>query len=491
MKKWTYDLCLEYALECSTKSEFINKYKTAYSAAKKYNWIDTICSHMPLTGNRYNKCIYSYEFPDNSVYVGLTYSIEDRQKNRDNRKNDSVTKYISETGLQPIRKQLTEYVPVDEAKILEGEYVNKYKLSGWNILNKVKTGAIGGCVVKWTKENCQKEALKYNTKADFRDESSSAYVTAKNRRWLNDICQHMIELKQPNGYWTKERCREVCIKYKKFSIFAKENQSCYTVVSRNGWQEELCSHMLNTKRASNDYYNIDVCRNIVKKCKNKEEFKKKYNGAYKYSIRHNFFNEITSHLNKPKIKITFDEAKEICFNYKNRCELYKDKPNIFRYCNKLNWLDKLLPIAKRTNYSFDMCLELCKPFKTITELRNNNVTIFNYCYKNNWLKKIFTKPAQICDYEYCRNYCNNIKNKTELKQHHKRIFNICENNCWVDEFFPNIKPNYNNEEFKNNCFIESKKYKSRSEFKHNSNFMYRKSVKFGWLDEFFPLKTRK
>ncbi len=107
-------------------------------------WVDEICDHMLFTGDKYNRCIYSYEFSDNHVYVGLTCNLVRRQYDRNSDKNDAVTKYINESGLSPIRKQLTDYLPVNDAMKLEGEYLNNYLINGWISLNRIKTGGLGG-----------------------------------------------------------------------------------------------------------------------------------------------------------------------------------------------------------------------------------------------------------------------------------------------------------------------------------------------------------
>jgi len=42
----------------------------------------------------------------------------------------------------------------------------------------------------WTKERCHDEALKYNTRNEFKKNSTS-YQRAIANNWLNDICSHM------------------------------------------------------------------------------------------------------------------------------------------------------------------------------------------------------------------------------------------------------------------------------------------------------------
>ena len=138
-------------------------------------------------GNKYKRCIYAYEFSDNHVYVGLTYNLEKSHKKRmlDNR--DTVLKYIKLSKLNPLLNQLTNYVDVVDAIKLEGEYVEKYRLHGWNILNRSKTGSIGGNIIKWNFENIKNESLKFNNKSDFRKNNISAYRSAIKNNWIDII----------------------------------------------------------------------------------------------------------------------------------------------------------------------------------------------------------------------------------------------------------------------------------------------------------------
>jgi predicted GIY-YIG superfamily endonuclease len=240
---WTKEKCAEESLKYKSKTEFKEKSPSAYTISCSNKWIDDICSHMINIGNRYNKCIYVYEFSDKSVYIGLTYNIDDRKYRHKNDKNSSVYKYIEKTNLNPIFKQITDYIIVDNAIIKEGEYVEKYKNDGWNILNKSKTGSIGGNIIKWTKEKCKEEALKFNNKKDFIKNNESVYNICIKRNWLSDICSHMIELRKPNNYWTKERCHEEALKYKSKTDFIKNNESVYNKCLKRNWLNDICTHM--------------------------------------------------------------------------------------------------------------------------------------------------------------------------------------------------------------------------------------------------------
>lgn len=58
---------------------------------------------------------------------------------------------------------------------------------------------------KWTKELCEKEARQYTTKKDFYLNSKNAYTAAVKYGWLSEFTWLNV-LKQPSGFWTKEKC---------------------------------------------------------------------------------------------------------------------------------------------------------------------------------------------------------------------------------------------------------------------------------------------
>lgn len=144
--KYTIEDCRKEALKYSSRIEFQRCSPNLYRIAWKYKWLDEICQHMSTKINQLNypRIIYVYEFPDKSAYIGLTKHLRNRINSRRNRPNDSVTKYINETNLTPVLKILTDFVPVKEAQLLEEKFIGQYRFEGWNILNKVKGGGIGG-----------------------------------------------------------------------------------------------------------------------------------------------------------------------------------------------------------------------------------------------------------------------------------------------------------------------------------------------------------
>lgn len=240
---WTKEKCQKESLKYKTRNIFHIKSGAAYSFAYRHNFLDEICSHMIIQGNRFNRAIYCFEFPDNSVYVGLTYNLNKRKIEHLSSKKSSVYKYINDTKLIPKFKKLNDYCSIDKSQYLENYYINKYKMDGWKIINKYKSGAIGSNIIKWDYESCKKEALKYKNRTSFKKNSPSAYKSASINNWLNEITKHMI-YKIKINYWDKEKCQLESLKYTNRNQFKINSCDAYSFAYRHNFLDDICSHMI-------------------------------------------------------------------------------------------------------------------------------------------------------------------------------------------------------------------------------------------------------
>ena len=100
--------------------------------------------HMEPVGNLYNRLIYAYEFPDNHVYVGLTFNLSKRDRSHMKKNTSPIYLHMVKTGLKPIRKSLTDFMDIKEAQKKENEILQSYIKKGWKPLNRAKTGSLGG-----------------------------------------------------------------------------------------------------------------------------------------------------------------------------------------------------------------------------------------------------------------------------------------------------------------------------------------------------------
>ena len=287
---WSKENCKIEALKYNSKIDFKKNSKGAYPSALKNNWIDEICSHMIPKGNKYKRLIYRFIFPDNYCYIGLTCDFERRKKDHFKNFDSPVFNHMKKTNLIPICEKLTEYIDVYESKYQEEYWKIKSEEQGYSILNISKTGALGSNTIKWTKEKCAEEALKYEYRPDF--SKSFAYRVSYNNGWADEICSHMrISKFKPNGYWTKERCREESLKYEKRFDYYLEASGSHESARKNKWLDEICSHMTKKRRGWN-YWNLENCKEEALKYATKELFKRKNTYVYKILLKNDLLDEI-------------------------------------------------------------------------------------------------------------------------------------------------------------------------------------------------------
>jgi predicted GIY-YIG superfamily endonuclease len=240
--KWTYETLKEESLKYNTKSSFINQNASAYSTAYNIGILDDICSHMVKIGNLYSRFIYTIEFENNSVYVGLTNDL-DRRKLEHIKK--SSNKYVNEFMSNYIKFKFNSdkilYNAVEAVEI-ESLLIIEYKKRGYNVLNISKGGELGNKNGdKWTYDMLKIEALKYKTRSGFRIGNNKAYQKSIKMSILDDICLHMIS---PNIKWTYDMLKIEALKYKTRNGFRIGNNKAYSIAHKRRLLDDICKHMI-------------------------------------------------------------------------------------------------------------------------------------------------------------------------------------------------------------------------------------------------------
>lgn len=293
--QWTDESIKDEALKYNTRSEFSKGSIGAYTAAKRLGILDDVTTHMELQGSRFKRLIYAYEFPDNTVYVGLTFNMDKRNRSHMNSESSAVYQHMNKTGLIPTKKTLTVFMDKDEASKKETEIENKYRNEGWTLLNRTKTGGLGGNKLKWDKETIKTEALKYDNLSDFYLYAPSALGAAKSfgNDFYQDVTKHMS---RKITYWTDEMLRDEALKYDTKNKFSKGSNKAYNAAKRRGDEffNSITSHMNKVRKS----WSEDELRNEASKYKTKNQFSKNSSSAYQLSRRKgkDFFNSVTAHM---------------------------------------------------------------------------------------------------------------------------------------------------------------------------------------------------
>jgi len=289
----TKEKCKQIAACYKTRKEFSESHKTAYQKCLKNKWIDELCSHMTKSGNNFKRCIYCYEFPNNYVYVGLTYNIEKRHEAHRLNKDSSVYNFYTKNNIDlPEIKQLTDYIDKEIASKKETEIKNSYINDGWYIINKNKTGGLGGNIFIWTKEKCLDASKNCETRKEFILKYPGAYYSARNNNWIREIYDNFNQMIKERGYWTKEKCHEESLKYNTRKELKQNCLSCYSTIINNKWSKEMFAHMSHSSGLKlKGYWTKENCFEASKNFKTKTSFRENEAGAYKASKKNGWLEE--------------------------------------------------------------------------------------------------------------------------------------------------------------------------------------------------------
>lgn len=243
----TYEECVEVAKKCKTMKEFREEHTNYYNTCHRKGYHDILESLERSDKNLSKRCVYEYSFSDNSIYIGLTWDFNERHREHTVYKTgSSVGQHIIKTGLIPTHRIVLNYTDEDTAHNFEIQLVNYYKRKGYKILNKIKAGGLGG-KEKYTKEEIHKEALKYSGRKEFMMNASGYYRRAIKEGWLDEVCTHMKTTKELNLYWTEERVKNLIDKYNITKRCGKGglkdiNSPAYTSARKQGFLKKLLPH---------------------------------------------------------------------------------------------------------------------------------------------------------------------------------------------------------------------------------------------------------
>ena len=250
----------------------------------------------------------------------------------------------------------------------------------------------------WTKEKCHAEVLKFKTRTEFQRERGGAYNAARKNGWIDDICSHMTRLKKSRDFWTKEKCHQEALKCKTRTEFSKNSHGAYYVARKNGWLDEVCSHMTSTRKPKG-YWTKERCHEEALKFKTRGEFQKKLNKAYYVARKKGWLDEICSHMTssrKPKDYWTKERCHKESLKLKSRNEFYNNSGSAYNKALRNKWLDDIcshmISLKKPKNYwTKKRCYEEALKYKTKSEFRAKSSGAYKMARRKDWLDDIIAK----------------------------------------------------------------------------------------------------
>ncbi|GEM_PF-430402 len=496
---WNEQTCLEEAKKYNLRSRFSKGSPSAYNVAKDNGWLEDYYwmvnqKMFTETGRWFN--LYVYKWNDlNSVYVGIT--IDPKQRDWGHHKQGCTVfnfAYDNRIDIPPMEILENHLTPQQAAK-KEGEYVEKFKQDGWNVINKAKAGSIGGLGSgKWNKSSCMREAKKYTTKGDFIKGSEQAYIVARKNGWLDDY-DWLVEVIKPKGYWNEQTCREEAMKYKSKVEFHDGASRAYALAWEKGWLESY--DWFQRPENYNKKWNEETCREEAKKYNSRTEFCRESSGAYEVANQHGWLDSYDwfEKYSKPNGYWDRNTCREEALKYKSLSEFRKQCSSAYTIAWRNGWLENYNWLeVKKGKWNEESCREEAMKYKTLKDFSKGSKGAYKVAYIKGWLKTYDwlekQKKRNYWNQETCREEALKYNTLQEFRNAAARAYVLAKENGWLDSYDwlerTSVPKGYWNEQ---TCREEALKYKSRVAFSNGSGGAYEVARKNGWLESYHWLHT--
>lgn len=446
------------------KSDFHRNSPSAYASARLHHWLEemefeTKESKGDPRGPIHIVYVYIDEI-NKYAYVGATNDINRRNWEHKSQKNDPVYKHFKGNGLKvPAYKILLDGLTIVERRreervqslyyrdVLHYTLINNINLTGENV------GSVGSLIKKWTKKAVLHEAEKYKTPTEFFTKSAGAYDAALKYKMMNkETFPWFYSNRMPPRWWNvKEHVFEESKKYKTWNEFFLKSSAAHFSARKHKWENEM-TWLLRDQVPQGYWQNEENVIEESKKYSTRTDFFKGCHAAYDYAAKHNLWEKM------PWIKTKVKEHG------------YWTKERVFEEGAK---------------------------YSTKMKFKKGAPTAYSLAIKNNWIDEMEWTVSDIKPQGFWQNKQNVLdeshkySSRSEFRWGTPSAYRSAIDNGWIDEMEWLKRPqNYNLKWTRENVFIESHKYDSRSAFKKGCPSAYRVANTNGWLIEMIWLNKK-
>lgn len=244
-----------------------------------------------------------------------------------------------------------------------------------------------------------------------------------------------MKTRKPRNYWTLEICKKEALKYEYKSDFRKKSNNAYNASRRHDWINNVCSHM----KSSGDKYHRCIY-------------------AYEFSDKHAY------------IGLTYNMDVRVHSRNKN------PNDSVIKYINKTGLTPKLITLTDYVLVDDAIKLEeyYCEKYKNDGWLMLNQVKTGSVGTINRWNREECIEEAKKCE------------NRTEFYLR-CGTYQAAKRYGWLDEVLSYIpqKRKKNGYWTIDKCIEVASKYVKKIEFRKNGGSAYVIACRNNWLDEIY------
>jgi hypothetical protein len=331
--KWTDELLRQEALKYTTKKDFLKNSESAYKTAKRRGIFDEITQHM----DRVKIWTYDEAFEESRNY-----------RNKQDFKN-------SPAYYQSVR-------------------------NGW--LNDFFENSI----IRWTKEMAHQEALKYETKIEFKKGSSKAYGAAHEHGWIDDITKHMVPV--GNLYERMVYVYEFPDNHVYVGLTSDKKRRHKDHTDINKVSSPVAKHIIET--GLDPIYKEESVYITAQDAQNLEQCTIDRYRSYGWTILNT--NKAGGLGKCKRTELTMEIIRDLASQYPTRVAFKRAHNKEYAIAQKYGWLEDVvanIPKQDSTKWTYEKTKEYSKQFNTRSELKSSNQSAYNSALNNKWLDEFF------------------------------------------------------------------------------------------------------
>lgn len=250
--------------------------------------------------------------------------------------------------------------------------------------------------IKWTKERCREEALKYDVKEEWKKAHTNSHAAALRNGWYMELTTHMKPGCTPKGYWTKERCREEALNFDMKERWKKEHPKSYQAARRNGWVDELASHMA-FKGKNNGYWTKERCIEHAKNFNTITEWTNDNTTPVINARKYGWMDECTTHMVRNQQSNGYWQIKENVLESARECKTRREWSNKYSratvMAKKYGWYEEAtrhMKLSRKLPGHWDIkenVLAEARKYNSRSEWSKKSITSYRKGKKNGWYEE--------------------------------------------------------------------------------------------------------
>jgi hypothetical protein len=174
------------------------------------------------------------------------------------------------------------------------------------------------------KRKCIQEALKFDTKNEWAQNSRISYMAAQKFKWIKECSLHMpLRAESSVGIiWTEDKCLKEALKFNTIKEWRKNSHTSYVTSVKKKILEKCQKHM----KIIRCIHTLKSCMEEALKYTSRGEWEKNEPNSYTYAYRKNILNQCTVHM---KIISGISGAENDLFNI-----LYVKFSNVYKLSDR-------------------------------------------------------------------------------------------------------------------------------------------------------------